>query len=168
MKIPKNQLIENQYTSGGEYVNTSNNLIYSGYYCIVSGRYFIGKTFDLYAIELKPLNIQEVDKLNIINNLPNNLPNSLSQKIVSSVMDTQVNVISVSKNSEKGNFRYFSKQTNIFPIIIKEVSQSTFNNIKTNPLYQTLAINSNAIFDNSAVLNEADKTFVGLKDFLSS
>ena len=37
MRYPKNQLKENQYTPGGEFIDTSNNRIYSGYYWEING-----------------------------------------------------------------------------------------------------------------------------------
>jgi len=164
MKIPKNQLKENQYTSGGEYLNTSNNSIYSGYYWEANGRYFIGKTFSLDAIELKKINTQEINKLNIINKFSTNTPKSVSEKITSSALTNQTTIVNIPKGT--GDIRYFYKPTNVTSNIIKEVSQDTFNNIKLNPIYKTLAINSNSIFSGSAVLNEADKEFQGLKTFL--
>jgi hypothetical protein len=166
MRLPKSQLTENQYTSGNEFIDTSNNKVYSGYYFIASGRYFIGKTFNLKSIELKRITPTEVNTLNIINNLPSNLPLSISSKLAESVSSDTTVVTSIPADSSTGNFRYFYKQTNIVPIIIKEVSQNTFDNIKSNPLYQTLAISSNNIYVDSPVVNEAEKTFSGIKIFL--
>jgi hypothetical protein len=166
MRLPKSQLTENQHTPGNEFIDTSNNKVYSGYYFIANGRYFIGKTFDLKAIELKRITPTEVNTLNIINNLPFNLPSSITSKLATSVSSDTAVVTSISADSSTGRFRYFSKQTNIVPIIIKEVSQSTFDNIKSNPLYQTLAISSNNIYVDSPVVNEAEKTFSGIKAFL--
>ena len=166
MRLPKSQLTENQYTSGNEFIDTSNNKVYSGYYFTASGRYFIGKTFDLKAIELKRITPTEVNTLNIINNLPFNLPSSTTSKLAASVSSDTAVVTSIPPDSGTGRFRYFSKQTNIVPTIIKEVSQSTFDNIKSNPLYQTLAISTNGIYIDSPILGEAEKTFSGLKAFL--
>jgi hypothetical protein len=166
MRLPKSQLKENQYTSGNEFIDTSNNKSYSGYYFIANGRYFIGKTFDLKAIELKRITPTEVNTLNIINNLPSNLPSSISSKLATSVSSDTAVVTSIPADSSTGDFRYFSKQTNVSPTIIKEVSQSTFNSIKSNPLYQTLAVSSNSVYVNSPILNEAEKTFSGIKVFL--
>jgi hypothetical protein len=166
MRLPKSQLTENQHTSGNEFIDTSNNKPYSGYYFIASGRYFIGKTFNLTAIELKRITPTEAINLNIINNLPSTLPSSISSKIAASVTSTNSTVVGISPNSSAGNFRYFSKQTNISPTIIKEVSQDTFNSIKSNSLYETLAISSNNIYVDSPVVNEAEKTFSGIKLFL--
>ena len=130
MRLPKSQLKENQYTSGNEFIDTSNNRVYSGYYFEANGRFFIGKTFNLTAIELKRITPTEITNLNVINNLPPTLPISISTKIATSVMSNNTSVTGISNNGVS-NFRYFSKQTNTSPIIIKEVSQDTFNNIKS-------------------------------------
>ncbi len=167
MRLPKSQLKENQYTSGNEFIDTSNNRVYSGYYFEANGRFFIGKTFNLTAIELKRITPTEITKLNVMNNLPTALPMSVATKITTSATSNNISVVGISSSSSgTSNFRYFSKQTNISPMIIKEVSQDTFNNIKSNPLYQTLAISSNRIYENSPILNEAEKTFSGIKAFL--
>jgi predicted porin len=83
MRLPKSQLTENQYTSGGEYI-LPNNSLYKGYYWINNGRYFVGKTFDLKADELQ-LAKNEVTKINISNNLPSSLPNNIFKKIINSL-----------------------------------------------------------------------------------
>jgi len=166
MRLPKSQLKENQYTSGNEFIDTSNNKVYSGYYFIANERYFIGKTFDLKAIELKRITPTEVNKLNIINSLPASIPSSVSSKVVSSVASNNTPVTSISPSSSAGSFRYFSKQVNTSPVMIKEVSQDIFNSIRSNPLYETVAISSNNIYADSPVINEAEKTFFGIKAFL--
>jgi len=167
MRLPKSQLTENQYTSGGEFINTSTNRVYSGPYWIGNGRYFTGKIFDLNSIELKRITPQEIQKVDITNNLPNNLPKSVSSNITNTVLNnSSTSVTSIPVNSNTGKFRYFSRQTNVTPSLVKEISQSTFDNIKSNALYQTLAISSNAIYKDSIVLNEADKSFQGIKGFL--
>jgi hypothetical protein len=165
MKIPKNQIKENLYTSGNEFI-TMNNKSYSGYYFIANGRYFIGKIFNLTADEIKPISHEESIKINTINNLPNNLSDIIKSKIVSS-SNTPANISSIPPNSSSGNFRYFYKQVNQFPILIKEINQDTFNVIRNNPLYETLIISSNSIYLNSPILEEAEKTFIGIKSFLN-
>jgi hypothetical protein len=55
LRIPKNQIKESKYTSGGEYIIESTNAPYQGYYCEVNNVLYAGKTFDSKSPILIPI-----------------------------------------------------------------------------------------------------------------
>jgi hypothetical protein len=160
MRYPKNQLKENQYTPGGEFIDTSNNRIYSGYYWEINGSYFIGKTASNNAIKLKKASPEEIQRAQL------NKTEGINNISKGTILSSNSIVISIPPNTSTSNIRYFLKQINITPVVIKEINKSTFDNIKNNGLYQTLSLNTNSIYPNSPALNVAEKNFFGIKAFL--
>ena len=57
--------------------------------------------------------------------------------------------------------RYFSQQTNVKPITIKEISKETYDSLQGNSLYKTTFIGPDKTED------QAEKEMPGLKTFLS-
>jgi hypothetical protein len=165
MRYPKNQLKENLYTSGGEFIEVISNRIYSGYYWEGNGRYFVGKTVNNNANELRKITSTEIEKLKISNNLPASLPSKINKNFTS-LLNTNQSVSSIPPGSSTDTDRYFIKQTNVNPILIKEVNKANFEQIKNNPIYQTLILSSNTIYLSSPELNKAEITFPGITSFL--
>ena len=160
MRYPKNQLKENLHTPGGEFIDTSNNRVYSGYYWEINGRYFIGKTASNNAIELKKASPEEIQKAQL------NKTEGINNISKGTILSSNTNVTSIPANTSTSNIRYFSKQINVAPVVIKEINKDTFDNIKGNGLYQTLSLSSDSIYPNSPALNVAEKNFFGIKSFL--
>lgn len=137
--IPRNLIVENQYTYGGEFFELSTGKSYKGYYCIVQeDKYYTGKTYISTSIEL-------------VKTKPTI---STDAKVNSSFPDNRFGV------------RYFSKKINNNPILIKEINKDTYNQLLNNPFYQVLSIDGTQIFSGSRILDEANKKMVGLKTFL--
>lgn len=170
MRYPKNKILENQYTSGGQFVEKISSKDYKGYYHIVGGQFFIGKTF-------KP-NSEELIKTT---SSKNTLVREVSSQALDYIFLKQNNTQILSKNTPTSSFfdpsekeikngitkRYFIKKMNIFPQEIKEVSKDSFNSSRINPFYQSVEINWNIGLDNTKNIEEGNKKLPGLKEFLS-
>lgn len=167
MRFPKNQLKENQYTSGGEFINPTTNSVYSGFYWEDNGRYFIGKTLDFNATEIKKITSGAIKRLNVFNSLPSSVHGVLSNNAITFLANSTSTPAGIPPNSNKGAIRYFIKQTNSTPILIREVNQDTFKQIRSNPIYQTIAIKRENIYVGSKDLDTAEAIFPGIKEFLS-
>ena len=125
MRKPKNQILTNQYTSGGDFIEKETLNTYQGYYYEDSGRYYIGKEFSPNSKELiKPEKSKE-------NNLLNRLT-PLALGLLAGNLSKLKGLISVEKISAKVGFnltpndaqrgyalRYFAKKINSNPILIK-------------------------------------------------
>jgi hypothetical protein len=160
MRYPKNQLKENLYTPGGEFIDTSNNRVYSGYYWEINGRYFIGKTASNNAVELKKTSPEEIQKTQL------NRTEGINYVSKGTVISSNTKVSGIPLNTSTSNIRYFSKQINLVPTIIKEISKDTFDMIKNNAIYQTISLEADLIYLNSPTLDVAEKNFSGIKAFL--
>jgi hypothetical protein len=173
MRIPKNQIKENQYTTGNEFVEKESFKPYKGYYYILSGnKFFSGKTYDVRAIEIIKQSPQTAkvstftgDSLKYFFNAPTLIKNLMSKPSVVKGINPN---IPVSTSTNETISRYFIKQQNVSPILIKEVNEETFNNT-TDPIYikAILKWNSQTGFNKSEV-EAFDKSYmIGIKDFLS-
>jgi hypothetical protein len=129
--IPADKILPNQYTRGNEYVLVSTGEYYQGYYCVVTDtKYYTGKTYDNKS--------KELSKVTLISKKP--LPTSLPPQSTS--------------------IRYFIKKINVFPTIIKEVSEQTYSSYKNDPFYQTIAIVSDENLDRAEAQMPGIKTFL--------
>jgi hypothetical protein len=152
MKPPSNLIMPGKYTIGNEFVLANSGVDYQGYYYEFQGRLFAGKTFNILAPEI--IKKESINPVTSFSSLP---LNTLTGPI-NLAFDQQEN---------ESSFRYFTKQVNTNPILIKEISVETFKDLQSNPLYQTLAISVNNIEDPIA-LEGANKIMLGIKDFLMS
>jgi hypothetical protein len=151
-QIPKNRIKENQYTNGTGIGNnlslrfTVSKVPYVGFYNVINGsKYFTGKVYDTNS---KPL-----EKYNIIQTLPSVIAAAGS-------IATGVNL-----NTSTGNIRYFYKDLTSSDISIKEINQSSYNQLSGNPsmIYQVISYNSK-----TQDLVEVNKQMPGLLAFLTT
>ena len=139
--IPRNLIVENQYTYGGELFDKNTGKSYKGYYCIVQeNKYYTGKTYLSTSQELvkSPPSISTTTETKIASSFPN----------------------------DRFGKRYFTKKVTTNPIIIKEINKDTYTQLVNNPFYQTIAIDGTKIFSGSKTLDEAEKKMPGIKAFL--
>lgn len=148
MRAPKN-IVKVKYTMGEKYVDSNFNP-YIGYYCELQGKAYPGK---VYTGKSKPL------------------------KLISSLSKNNEIKSHVFIPSDKEyTLRYFVKYINTIPVYLKEVDINTYNKIKDNPLYQTVALQYrlaptepgifvNGYFDKNEV-EQADKKMPGIKLYL--
>jgi hypothetical protein len=152
IQIPKNKIVENQYTNGtGIGKNLALRFVrsripYVGFYNIVNGsKYFTGKT---YTEESRPL-----EKYNIIQAASNAIATAGS-------VATQVNSLLGPKAEST---RYFYKDLTVKDIKIKEIDQKTFNTLsqRNDSSFQVIPFNSK-----TQTLNDVNKQMPGLREFL--
>lgn len=154
MIVPSNMINQNQYTAGGEFVLKVGNTNYKGYYYGFNGKFYVGKKFDQKSPELIPISQS------------NKLLDRKSTVIYSLVsgktsQDLQLPRIPSIPPNYGADVRYFYRQVNINPIIIREISEDTYNEIKDNAFFQT------AIVARKGNIEESERQLPGLKAFLS-
>jgi hypothetical protein len=159
LKIPKNQILTSKYTSGGEYVTDKEYKNYQGYYYEVNNNIYAGKEFNTTASVLLKVNSPDVNKL--ITN-----PFTSIYGAISGVKLPQTNISSIPFIGEE-KLRYFIKKVNVNPINIKEVNKASFEQTKSDPIYQTLEVNFKYNMTDIE-LDNLDKQMPGIKVYLQS
>ena len=159
MRVPKNKIKTGKYTSGNEFVELLTNKSYQGYYYEMNNKFYIGKEFNSNAVEL--VRTQQQNKLyNGSQNLA--LFSFISGITSQALISPKVSSIQSNIESNPTSIRYFSQQTNVKPIIIKEISKETYDSLQGNDLYKTTFVGPNQTID------QAEKQMPGLKTFLES
>jgi hypothetical protein len=164
MKIPSNIITTGKYTIGDEFVLPNTNEPYIGYYYEINGSFFQGKSFNANA----PKIIKKQDSNKLLDNPKTKtyaqLANVTSQQLAIPKYSYLPFFSFIATDYDEGDIRYFIKQLNFSPILIREVNVTTFQSLINNPLYQTLAVGvGGADFSR---LDELDKLMPGLKAFL--
>lgn len=150
IRFPKNIILTEQYSSGGEFINTSDNTPYKGYYHIINGKTFSGKIHDSKSQLLE--HVETRNKKNKINL-------NILKKYIYSPSENDIK-----KGMSK---RYFTKKINETPINISEINYDTYLILKNKPEFATLELNWNLQNNNDFQIEEAEKKFTGIKLFLS-
>ena len=139
LKTPKNIIVTSKYTQGNEYMYANTQESYQGYYYELNGKTFVGKTFDVYSLELVRMTPNNFNTLltkastyvyGAISGIK--LKNTKPQSYI--FQPTEEEVLNSSST------RYFSKQLNETPVIIKEINKSNYDELLQNPLYKTVSI----------------------------
>jgi len=158
MKVPANIISTGKYTQGNEFMYSDNYESYQGYYYEINNKTFAGKEFNTNAREIIKLDSSKVNKLksnpetSTYGFLSNN---TIEENKASGIVYLGEDII-----------RYFAKKLNNNPALIREIDKNTFEMLKTDPIYQTIAVNIPASEETSLELEQADKQMPGLKDFL--
>jgi hypothetical protein len=165
MKVPSNIITTNKYTIGDEFVYPDTNKPYTGYYYEINGSFFQGKSFNTNS----PKIIRKQDSNKLLDNPATKtyaqLANITSQQLSSpEYTHLPFSSFEVSDYGDSDIIRYFVKQLNTSPILIRETDGISFQSLISNSLYQTLAVSENDIYK----LDELDKLMPGLKAFLSA
>ena len=164
MRYPKNQTIENQYTSGGEFTSP-NGQIYKGYYWQFKNNYYEGKTPTEPKVELKHITPETIKKIEIENSISLSSLLLLGKNTVTNIIKSSSKFNSIVPQSKNEN-RYFIKKINEVNIIIKEIDESSYNTMINNPIYQKLTILGSEIYIGSPILDKANEQMSGIKAFL--
>lgn len=173
MKLPTNQIKENLFTSGNEFVENTSYKPYKGDYCEYNGKFFSGKTFKANAIEIVKISSES----NKFNSFDSNLTkyfykssDSIRNLMVNDVEIKGIYFIPSNEVLQKGEtIRYFVKNESVSPILINEVEEENYNNIN-NPIYLKASLKWNVKngFDYNEV-NKLDSSYMkGIKTFLFS
>ena len=162
MRIPSNKIVTGKYTSGGELVDAKTNAPYQGYYYELNKSLYAGKEFNNNAPEL--VKIENANKL--YNRYATALYSAISG--VTSQLLQQPKLVGVNTSSNtvnsKNPTKFFTKKTNVQPIIIKEVDENTYESLQNNPIYQTTYVGT--YNGKSQTLDQAEKQIQGIKTFL--
>lgn len=171
MRIPKNQIKENQFTSGNEFVENISYKPYKGDYCVVGNKFYSGKTFNAISIEI----IKKSPESNKFNSFDSNTTkyfykssNSTRDIMVDNVNIQNIHFVPTQEQINKGYAtRYFVKKENSSPIIINEVTEENYNNIN-NPVYLKASLNWNVKNGfNYYEVDKLDNSYMkGIKAFL--
>lgn len=150
MRAPKN-IAKVNYTSGEKYLDSNYNP-YTGYYCEIKGKAYPGKVYTGLSKQLILVSSLVKD-------------NNIKGYVFTPTED----------DYQKDNIlRYFIKYIHTIPIYLKEIDITTYNQVKNNPLYQTIALTftiysqgpaTNGFFDIDEV-EQADKQMLGIKLYL--
>lgn len=157
MRIPKNKIQTGKYTSGGEFYTKSTQIPYQGYYYIFNNLFFAGKEYDPKALEI--IKLEQTNSL--LFRASTFIFSKISGLTSQSLKSPKITSLQPNLENKLTETRYFCKQINIYPIIIKETDEKTYNALQGNPLYQTTFLNKNQN------LEQADKQMPGLKTFLT-
>ena len=166
MRIPSNIITENQYTAGKEYMYLSTYKEYIGYYYIANDRYFTGKTYNSNSSSFELIKIKQ-ENTNLLLTQASTYVYGLISKV--KINNTSPSSI-ISTGNINGGTRYFSKQTNTTPILIREISKDTFKQFQNNSFYQVISIDfpEGGYFGNQKNLDDAEKQMPGIKAFILS
>jgi len=140
MRPPKNQILENLYTKGNEYLLSRTYDNYVGYYHSVSGKKYIGATYDSNAIELVPYTQnREVAAYNLSNIDPVYM--RINPGIINTIKKDEFPIVRVNYvPSPDASYRFFIKRINEVNAPILEVDKQTYTSAKTTKFYYVLTI----------------------------
>jgi hypothetical protein len=140
MRPPKNQILENLYTSGNEYLlaKTYNN--YVGYYHSVSGKKYVGATYSPNSIELVPYTQnREVAAYNLSQIDPVYM--RINPSIINTIKKDEFPIVRVNYiPTKEPSYRFFIKRINEVNASILEVNKPTYLNARATNFYYTLTI----------------------------
>ncbi len=150
MRAPKN-IAKVNYTTGEKYLDSNYNP-YTGYYCEIKGKAYPGKVYTGLAKQL-------ILASSLVKN------NNIKGYVFSPTEDDY---------QKDSILRYFIKYIHTVPVYLKEIDVITYNKVKNNPLYQTVALRfiistqgltADGYFDIDEV-EQADKKMPGIKLYL--
>jgi hypothetical protein len=156
MAIPSN-IIQFKSTPGGEYLDKATGAPYVGPYYEFKGAFFAGKTYSENALEIVPVSKGNTLLKNLLTATYSLASGMVSQQFQSPVLNSVSNL-----NDMHGvqNVRYFYKQTNVKPPVIKETDEESYNRIKDNPLYQTTTTGDRS-------LDQSELELPGIREWLA-
>lgn len=167
LRIPKNIIVTSKYTSGKEYMVISTYKEYKGYYYELNNKIFAGKEFDPNAPELQKIEVSKINPLltkastylyGLISNVKLNQPRPVSKSYNPTLEELNKGFV----------MRYFAKKLNETPIKIKEIDETSFKELKQNPIYQVISMNWSTLGDNEILKIQAEKEMPGIKAFLEA
>jgi hypothetical protein len=166
IRVPQNQTVTSKYTSGKEYMFTQTYREYIGYYYELNSKLFAGKEFNTTAPELIRIDSNKVNKL-----LTN--PSTYVYGKISGTRIPNQKPISYIFQKNDPNIQYIDryfiqKIVNVNPVLIKEINEENYKQMQSNPLYKTIIIKWDTIYNNDAVIEKAEKQMPGIKSFLEN
>ena len=168
IRPPKNQIIENLYTGGNEFITERSYKIYSGYYHSQSGKNYVGANYNPNAVPLIPITINKVQSIIDINTVdPTYL--AINPNIINVIKQDNFEIVRYKYSSTEGpKQRYFIKQINKLESPIIEVTQDTFLKAKINPFYRTTSIYWSYGNNSNNYLEKIEKDIPGVLSFIEN
>jgi hypothetical protein len=168
MRAPKNQILENLYTKGNEYILAKTYDNYVGYYHSISGKYHIGATYNPKAIQLVPYtekrevaayNLSKIDPIYMRNN----------PSIINIVKKDAFPIVRVIYEPNGiPIYRFFIKRINEIDAPILEVDQQTYISAKLTNFYYTTNVYWDVLTQMSPVSFERlERELPGIRTFLN-
>jgi len=166
MRPPKNQILENLYTSGNEYLLAKTYDNYVGYYHSVAGKKYVGATYQPNSFELVPYTQRrEVSAYNLSNIDPVYM--RINPNIINTIKKDEFPIVRINFNPTPDPiYRFFIKRINEVNASILEVNKQTYLNARATNFYYNLTI----LWDPNKPSNytEFEPQMPGIGDFLSS
>jgi hypothetical protein len=136
---PLNKITTNLFTSGDEYVLSTTNKSYKGYYCSTyDGKYYTNKTVTPDSIELIKISSTKNPTLSLATMAYDNL---IPLKTNTPVTPVQYTSVPTQQDYKNGYYyRYFSKRVNGDLSTITEIGKDNYDALASNPLYNTVQI----------------------------
>jgi len=168
MRVPSNIITTGKYTIGKEFINISDNKIYQGYYYQIGDRYFVGKSFDQNAPELKKV----TDDIFFFTN-KNKEYGRLTQLDPKSIQEPKsIYNPDMSIKDAGGDYfyTYYAKKYNYYPILIREINKETYLELQNNNIWQVIALVTTQGDGGIDIeeINRAEKEMPGIKTWLMS
>lgn len=164
MRIPSNIVVTGKYTIGKEYMYLNSYKEYQGYYYELNNKIFAGEKFSTNSPELIKI---ESDKVNTLLTRAATYTYGFLSKI-----KIPNNIVSASPQENSNSYdkggevflKFYCKKNNINPILIKQIDEKTYFNLKNDPIYQTIYIGT---FKNKTITpDQAYSQMIGLKEFV--
>jgi hypothetical protein len=168
VRPPKNQILENLYTPGNEWMLSKTYDNYVGYYHSVSGKKFIGATYKPNAIQLISFSPQRAKVAYSISQVDSAYLN-INPKILNVIKNDSFDINRVKYiPTSIPVFRFFIKRKNEINTPIIEVSKNTYLNARKTNFYYSLTLlwdlNKISLLDYSKL----EQNIPGIKDFLNN
>jgi len=168
MRQPKNQVLENLYTQGDEFLLVKTYDNYVGSYHSIAGKYYVGATYNPKAIELvRYTKNREVSAYRISQLDEEYL--RIKPSILNTIKRDEFDVVKINYVETKTpTYRFFIQRRNEINAPILEVNKSTFNNAELCGFYNTVSI----LWDISKLslldLSQAERIIPNLSLFLEA
>lgn len=167
LRIPQNQILTNKYTKGGEYLLLNTYKDYQGYYYEFNNKTFAGTEFNINAPEIIKRTSDRVNKL-LLNPTTETYGKIAKVVLPLSAPPPPLEDFFEGEPTDDNDFiTYYYKKMMGKDILIKEISQSTFNQYQNNPIYQVIAVKTN--YGDLGIeideLNRVEKIMPGFKDW---
>jgi hypothetical protein len=166
MRPPKNQIIEDLYTRGNEFLIEDNYANYSGYYHSQGGVNHIGAKYNPSARTLVPYTKDKINTAFDIYNIDATYF-ALNPNILNVIKQDNFQIERYTYSSTEGpKQRYFIKQKNRLDAPILEVTKDSYINTRYNPFYQTTAVYWDLVYITNDELSKIENELPGVISYL--
>jgi hypothetical protein len=167
MRPPKNQIIEDLYTRGNEFLIEDNYANYSGYYHSQGGVNHLGAKYNPNARTLVPYTKDKINAAYDIYNI-DAAYFRLNPNILNIIKQDNFQIERYTYSSTEGSKqRYFIKQKNKLDAPILEVTKDSYINARDIPFYQTTAIYWDPFYIKDDELTKIEKELPGIISYLN-